>query len=178
MKVLNWYKTVAEIHPFRTKAISGSIIFFLGDVLCQTLEIKKFHERDVYDWKRACLQGSFGFIINPYTHYQFNILVPKLFPANKKYSFIKSVIYSATIGDAIFNLSFFIYMGMMRKKCHRITLSDLPEKFVPVQITNMQVYPLVYLFNFYFIPMNFRVLFDNFASIFWNVYLSYVEHSN
>jgi hypothetical protein len=176
MKAIYWYKNKASANPIRTKAISGSIIFFFGDMLCQSMEIYMFHEREKYDLSRACIQGSFGFIINPYTHYQFNILMPRLFPPKRKYSILKSIVYSVTISDAIFNLCFFLYMGMMRKRCHMITLSDLPEKLIPVQIANMKIYPFITGINFFFIPANFRVMFDNFSSIFWNVYLSYIEH--
>jgi protein Mpv17 len=176
MQAIYWYKTKATVNPIKTKAISGSIIFFLGDIICQSMEVYMFHERESYDLKRACIQGSFGFFMNPYTHYQFNILIPKIFPINRNYSLVKSILYSVTINDAIYNLTFFIYMGMMRKRCHRITLNDLPEKFIPVQIANMKIYPFITGFNFYFIPANFRVLFDNITTIFWNVYLSYVEH--
>jgi hypothetical protein len=178
MNAILWYKSKSAINPLKAKAVSGSVIFFLGDLLCQSLEIHVLKVKENYDFSRACIQGSFGFIINPYTYYQYNIFIPKIFPANRKYSLVKSIAYSVTLNDAIFNLSFFFYMNMLKKKTQRVTLSDLPEKFIPVQLANMKIYPFITGVNFYFIPASFRVLFDNIATIFWNVYLSYVEHQS
>lgn len=62
------------------------------------------------------------------------------------------------------------------KNAKKPTLSDVMEKFITVQIMNMKVWPFLSGFNFYLITGSYRVLFDNFACIFWNIYLSYIEN--
>lgn len=47
------------------------------------------------------------------------------------------------------------------KNAKKTTLSDVMEKFIPVQIMNMKVWPFLSCFNFYLITCSYRVLFDN-----------------
>ena len=54
------------------------------------------------------------------------------------------------------------------KNAKKPTLSDVMEKFIPVQIMNMKVWPFLSGFNFYLITGSYRVLFDNFACIFYH----------
>eukprot|EP00340_Litonotus_pictus_P003609 CAMPEP_0170515424 /NCGR_PEP_ID=MMETSP0209-20121228/1859_1 /TAXON_ID=665100 ORGANISM="Litonotus pictus, Strain P1" /NCGR_SAMPLE_ID=MMETSP0209 /ASSEMBLY_ACC=CAM_ASM_000301 /LENGTH=123 /DNA_ID=CAMNT_0010799907 /DNA_START=267 /DNA_END=635 /DNA_ORIENTATION=- len=103
-----------------------------------------------------------------------------------KYSFILSLIYAVTISDGIFNYAFFIYMHYANSKMKAgeessiwksIKSKDVLEKFIPVQINNVKVWPFLTGFNFYFMPMQYRVLTDNVFCTFWNIYLSYVENN-
>jgi protein Mpv17 len=140
------------------------------------MEIKVFKKDKKIEIKRALKQALFGFMVSPYLHLQYNVIIPKLFPEIKRHSFVKSVAYAILISDAIFNCAFFLYMGYIKNRDFRKAYLELPEKFIPVQMTNIQVFPWLTGFNFYVISPKFRVLFDNFLSIFWNIYLSYVEH--
>jgi protein Mpv17 len=41
--------------------------------------------------------------------------------------------------------------------------------------SNWMVWPFVQVVNFSFVPLDYRVLFVNGLSIFWNCYLSYIS---
>ena len=178
MNIIKWYNLKLDSSPIITKAVSGSIVFFLGDLLCQGMEIKFLKMDTTYDLKRSLKQASFGLIVAPYLHMQYNYIIPKLFHDKVKYSLIKSIIYATTISDGLFNFAFFMYMSLVRKGDINLALKELPDKFIPVQIMNMKVWPFLTGFNFYFMPFQYRVLFDNTLCIFWNIYLSYIEHKN
>jgi hypothetical protein len=176
MKSLSWYKKLQTTSPIKAKALSGSMLFFIGDILCQSVEIHAFNLSDNYDLRRTMLQASFGLFINPYIYYQYNMIIPKLFPIQQKYSLIKSVLYTVTVSDSIYNFSYFGYMNMFQRRKSRKPFRDVKEKFFSAQLANLKIYPFITGINFCLIPINFRVLFDNLAGMFWNIYLTYVEN--
>ena len=179
MQILRLYNTCLEKRPLITKALSGSVVFALGDYLCQKIENQYIFKKPQAstDWRRVLKQTSFGFVVAPYLHLQYNIIVPWLFPETAKYSIIKGVAYAVTISDGIFNFMFFLYMSFINGRTMQDAMKDVPKKFVPVQINNMKIWPFLTGFNFTFVPASYRVLFDNFMCIFWNIYLSYVENT-
>jgi protein Mpv17 len=179
MRIINKYNLALERRPIITKSLTAIIIFGIGDYLCQEMENRILKIGDKINYTRIIKQASFGIIVAPYLHLQFCIIIPKFFPERGKYSFIKSLVYAITISDSLFNYSFFAYMSMANGKTFTQALqsAEVLDKFIPVQIANMQVWPFLTGFNFYFVPMMYRVLFDNFFCIFWNIYLSYVENN-
>jgi hypothetical protein len=178
MKAVRWYNNLLEARPIVTKAWSAGIVFGLGDYLCQQMEVKFLNKGNNFDPYRMIKQASFGIVVAPYIHLQFCKIIPYLFPEHKKFALVKSVTYAVTISDGLFNFSFFAYMSMTAGKTLIETLKlEIPEKFIPVQLVNMQVWPFLTGFNMMVIPIHYRVLFDNFMCIFWNIYLSYVENN-
>ena len=179
MKALHFYNKCLSSRPLLTKAISGCFVFALGDYLCQKVENHYiFHTPNAQiKWKRVLKQASFGFVVAPYLHLQYNILVPWLFPEALRFSTAKAVAYAVTVSDGIFTIVFFSYMNFINGRNMKEALVDVPKKTVPVMINNLKIWPFLTGFNFTFVPFNFRVLFDNGMCIFWNIYLSYVENT-
>jgi hypothetical protein len=180
----NIYDKLLTTKPLTTKCVSAFFIFGLGDYLCQEMENRILKVGKKIDKIRILKQASFGVVVAPYLHLQFCIIIPKLFNESSKYFAVKSTLYAVTISDSLFNFSFFSYMAYLHNKNHReknekkTNMSDVMQKFIPVQIMNMKVWPFLSGFIFYFVPCSYRVLFDNFACIFWNIYLSYVENQD
>ena len=186
MKVITKYNNAVDRNPIITKCLSAAAVFAIGDYLCQEMENRVLKLKDRINWTRVVKQGSFGLVVAPYIHFQFCKVIPYLFPDNKKYSFFFSVLYAATVSDGIFNYAFFIYMhyantkkntGKEPKVMDSIKAREVFDKWVPVQINNVKVWPFMTGFNFYFMPIQLRVLVDNVFCIFWNIYLSYVENN-
>lgn len=179
MKILHFYNLALKQSPLLTKSVSAFFLFSIGDYLCQKFENKfilQNNKKSSIDYKRIIKQGSFGFIVAPYLHLQYCIIIPRLFPESSKFFLFKSTAYAVTVSDGVFNFAFFLYMGMISQRSDDFS-KDIYDKFLPVQMTNMQVYPVITGFNFYMMSPAYRVLFDNFTSIFWNIYLSFVENN-
>ena len=45
-------------------------------------------------------------------------------------------------------------------------------------LVHWRIWPLVHSFNFYFIPLNDRVLIQNLVLVGWSGYLSHLNHAN
>ena len=56
------------------------------------------------------------------------------------------------------------------------TISEFNKKYIPTMIANCKFWPIISTINFTLIPIQYRVLFDNFGSIFWNIYLSFIQN--
>jgi hypothetical protein len=177
---LSWYSNVLVTRPLISKASSAFVIFGLGDYLCQEMELKILKKPGKIDFKRIFKQSLFGVVVAPYLHLQYCKIIPRLFPGENPASVMKSILYAVTVSDGIFNFSYFTFMSLCNqntKTNDSSVMNDIMEKFIPVQMTNMKIWPFLTGFNFYIVPMHFRVLFDNFFCIFWNIYLSYVEYN-
>lgn len=175
MKALSWYIRKLETHPISTKAISSVMIFGLGDILCQKLENYLEEENKIFDYKRFIKQSSYGLIAGPYLHLQFCVIVPYLFPTTAKFHTLKSVIYALTVSDSFYNCGFYLYCDALDGKFFQ--LNTFVEKFIPTQIVNLKVWPVLQYINFSIVPVKFRVLYDNTLSIFWNAYLSWIQNN-
>lgn len=175
MNFLNWYTKMLVEKPYTTKCISSFITFGLGDVICQTFEMKADKSKS-FNWMRAFRQGTFGVLMTPYLHLQFNVIIPKYFPPSAKFSLAKILLYDQTINASVFIFAFFTYLdlccGMEIKESLKNTLVKFPETIV----ANWKLWPMAQIINFTIMPPPYRVFFANIVGLFWNTYLSYVQN--
>lgn len=176
---LNWYTAKLKVAPLRTKMITSFFTFTLGDVICQVIEksLSDKGKSKPFDVKRAVRQGSFGVVMTPYLHVQYNIIIARLFPHPGFKNTIKSVIYDQTVNSVIFLIVFFGYMDYMNGIDFKTSLKNTLIKLPPTLIANWKLWPAAQLVNFSIVPPDYRVLFSNMVGIIWNIYLSYVQNS-
>jgi protein Mpv17 len=175
MNLLRAYDRALTNKPILTKCITSFCTFSLGDLMCQFFE-RKYSDRSHYDWSRVVKQGSFGFLVSPYLHTQFTIIMPYLFPASSRLYLVKNIVYDQAIGAPIFLTLFFGYLDFMSNKSLNESIEELKVKVPPTVIDNWKVWPLLMAINFSIVPIPYRVLFSNFCGMFWTVYLSYVQN--
>jgi protein Mpv17 len=175
MKALQWYSDLLIQKPIITKCITSWITFGTGDLICQYLE-NRGKKSPQYDWIRYLRQASFGFLIAPYLHLQFCVIMPYLFPSSKKNAVIKSVLYDQTLGATIFTSAFFGYLDLTSGKKLEQTYQELKVKLLPTLFDNWKIWPFLMFVNFAFVPMKYRVLYSNIFGMLWVAYLSYVQN--
>lgn len=187
MSIINTYNRLLEEHTLITKTITTIILFGLGDILCQLIEKYYFLSITKINFYRMLKMASTGIVLGPYVHFNMCILIPYFWPdMNNTYDFIVSVAYDVIISGGIFNYVFFLFMFLQsipseeyNKRSIWSIVSDkvLIDKFIEVEINDIKIWPFLVAFNFFFIPMQYRVLVDNFFCIFWNIYLSFIENN-
>jgi hypothetical protein len=72
---------------------------------------------------------------------------------------------------------FFVFLNLVKEpkpSGFSTGITQTKEKLWETLVTNWKIWPFATLTNFYFVPINFQVLFANFVGLFWNMYLSYV----
>jgi hypothetical protein len=74
---VQWYEGHLDAHPIRTKAVTGSILWGIGDVVAQVFPHVSdgSFDRLNYDWMRTGRAVTFGGVIHaPTSHLHFNFL--------------------------------------------------------------------------------------------------------
>lgn len=177
MGFLKWYTKCLESRPIITKMITSFITFSTGDLMCQQIEKAKNKDKK-YDVMRTIKQGSFGFMVTPYLHMQFCIIMPWLFRGKGAANTIKSVVYDQLIGAPIFTSLFFIYLDMNSGKSFNESVKELEKKLMPTLYMNWKIWPTIMFVNFSLVPVQFRVLYANITGMFWSAYLSSAQNSS
>lgn len=180
MNIISWYSNLLSKRPYSTKVITSFIIMGAGDVICQLLENKKAKSNKTINLKRTLKQASFSFLLTPYLHFQYNVIIPKYFAVGS-YKIIKIILYDQTVNAVVCILGFFLYMDFLNREGVFKTSSNQSndqfyEKFKVGLIGNYKIWPLSQVVNFTIIPPHYRVFFANIVGLFWNIYLSYLQN--
>ena len=189
---LDQYSASLSSAPYKTKMMSSGVIGTIGDLLIQQLENygKKESSLDVRRAAVFCLVAAF--YIAPAIHNWFELLnnmainiIPSHFGRVAKAALM--IMFDQTIGAIVVTFGFFYAFeffdsllpgGTPREKSFfAIANNSVRNNFWRTIIGNWTCWPAINFVNFLFIPHKFRVLFSNFAAIFWNMFLSQVANS-
>ena len=175
--------------PFATKIISSALVGGVGDLLIQLLNQKK--GLGAFNFRRwLVFTAVAGFYIAPAIHLWFNYLGYLVLPASLgKFgvAFVQMAL-DQTFGAVIINAGFF-YAFALSDAIFPPNLSKLQNVLVEgtksvrsnmweTLVANWYCWPVINFLNFLVIPLEFRVLFSNFAAVFWNMFLSTIANRN
>uniref|UniRef100_A0A0N5AKP8 Mitochondrial inner membrane protein Mpv17 n=1 Tax=Syphacia muris TaxID=451379 RepID=A0A0N5AKP8_9BILA len=171
------------------RAIEGAlcrdgVLAGAGDAISQVIIERR--QRRNYDWIRTLrFAGIMSCLMAPSLYHWFKFLDSfrgSLYP-------IKRVLIDQVFGAPVFTLSFLTSIKLMEGLPMDGVIVEARQKFWPILATNYKVklflllllcffvWPLVQLFNFYAIPLQYRIIFAQTVGIFWNAYLAYVTQS-
>ena len=71
----------------------------------------------------------------------------------------------------VFTINTFIDGGNINDAMNR-----LKSEFIETYTANLTIWPIVILFNFWMVPLEYRVLVNNGVGVLWNAYLSHQTH--
>ena len=188
MGFVKWYTRMLKEKPFLTKSISSFLALGSGDLLCQFLEInyfRKFTDIDSaenvnltqeYNYKRALKQSTFGFVMSPYLHLNYNIIIPYLFPGSGITNLVKSVAYNQCVHSMFCTMVFFTYIDFLNGVEFKKSLNNAIYKVPFTVIANFKVWIPAQMINLSIMPLEYRVLFTNMVGVIWGCYLSYSQN--
>ena len=197
MGFVKWYTRMLKEKPIPTKSTSSFITLGSGDLLCQYLEINYFHklkekintpqndkedfEKNMkltkeFNFKRTLKQATFGFFITPFLHFNYNIVIPYLFPRNGFKNLVKSIIFNQSVSSPFCTLVFFTYIDFLNGVEINKGFSNAVFKLPHTVAANLKCWVPAQMINLSIMPLEYRVLFTNFVSIFWSSYLSYSQN--
>lgn len=78
------------------------------------------------------------------------------------------------IGAPVYVAMIFIVLGFLEGKSYDEVLTEIKVKGWDVYVANLIVWPAAQFINFYFLPPQYRVLYINFVTLLFDVYLSFV----
>lgn len=143
-----------------------------------------------HDWERTLHVGITGFTFSgPITHFWYQLLerfVALLGVENCSDEGVGAattvllckLVLDALVFSPLAVAGYFCWRSVLEHKIgHRFSNipTKLKEKWASALVASWSFWPLANIFNFSFVPLEYRVLYNNSLSIIWNAYLSNVN---
>jgi hypothetical protein len=194
MGLLDKYNNLLETHMMPTKIVTSGVINGLGDILCQLLD-GALKDGKEFDFRRLFIFSLVGgFYFGPMIHYWFEFLnnISPFLPANGAIKAGVQLILDQTVGAVAVIGTFFYFnevlqhlippstkapelslVGSIIKNGNYAFKNTLPETL----LANWRYWPIVNFFNFRYVPIQYRLLVSNVASVMWSIVLSKIAMS-
>ncbi|XP_060810979.1 mpv17-like protein 2 [Bombus pascuorum] len=148
----------------------------IGDVLEQHYEILK-NEWDKWSINRTRNMALSGMSIGIVCHYWYKYLDNRL-PGRTIAIVLKKVVIDQLVCSPLCITMFFLTLGILEKSTWTELKGEIIKKAHRLYIAEWVIWPPAQIFNFYFLPNRYRVLYDNTISLGYDVYTSHVKHDN
>ncbi|KZV77614.1 hypothetical protein PENSPDRAFT_679158 [Peniophora sp. CONT] len=180
------YQRSFETHPHFTLAIAGGTLTALGDVVAQTSQRLLADEKDrhphEYDVLRTTRFFLFGAGVSPVIG-RWNKFLEARFPlrlingsgqaGRVSFRALAKRVAADQIIMAPIGLTLFLgSMGIMEGRDRSHIAEKFRQLYWPALKTNWQVWPAAQFMNFRFMPLPYRVPFQQTCGVFWTLYLS------
>lgn len=188
------YNLSLEKRPFLTQIATAGALYATGDALCQYLMIKKSESdekkgkdtskdhRDFDIW-RTIRFGVYGFCISGPLSYLWYKSLDKFIrvPLNaSKMQMIKVSIHKVLWDELVFGpatlVVFFVGMSLLEGKTLLNSYEKCKKEFMTTLIADLIVWPGAQFINFLFLPTHYRILYISSLNLFWNAFLSNMQH--
>ncbi|XP_031772369.1 mpv17-like protein 2 isoform X1 [Apis florea] len=147
-----------------------------GDVLEQYYEILK-GEWDKWNINRTRNMAISGMSIGIVCHYWYKYLDAKL-PGRTINIVLKKVFIDQLVCSPLCIIMFFLTLGLLEKSKWSDLKNEIIKKAYRLYIAEWVIWPPAQIFNFYFLPTRYRILYDNTISLGYDVYTSHVKYDN
>ncbi|CAL5431509.1 unnamed protein product [Camellia sinensis] len=172
--LLSWYLTLLEKDPVLTKAVTSAFLTFIGDLICQSLQVfASSKEETVLDN---------GFELDC-------VMIDQVPSLDLKRTFLFTLLGLVLVGPTLhfwyLSLSKLVTLPGASGAFLRLLLDQgRPSQVVPklqqewfsAVLANWQLWIPFQFLNFRFVPQQFQVLAANVIALVWNVILSYKAH--
>lgn len=162
-----------------TNIISSGVLMSIGDLMSQEIEYRNGTSTITkrYDWKRNAKMFIVGAAQGPLHHYFYGWLDRAYLGATIKTTTIK-ILYDQLIMSPVCIAAFFYTAGWLDGKDTSGCTDEFQSKFKIVYITDWLVWPGAQFINFYYLAPKYRVIYVNFVTMLYNVFLSYIKHED
>lgn len=178
--IIKQYAIFLDKYPKMTNAIMTGSLFGIGDLIAQ-LGFPSHGINDSYksyDFTRTLRAFSYGALIFSFIGDKwYRILnkhvVIRNMPVNHWTNTILKVSCDQIIFAPISIPFYFSVITFMEGKDGNTIRTKIKDNWWTTLLANWKIWPIFQLFNFYFVPVQHRLLAVNLIAIFWNAYLSY-----
>lgn len=194
--VWKWYQNSLSVRPIVTKTTSAGFIFFFSDLATQEISRREDGDASPVDFHRALSGGGFGVFGTVYLHYWWGflerVMEARLPVARRKFAnMLVKVAIDQGLSAPFYCHNYYFFTNFLRPKVKgtmkkpselsyaeraQIASARAREMVLPTMIVGWKIWPAIIGFNFYFVPMQNRVLVQNLALCVWSGYLSHLNH--
>ncbi|KAF4753923.1 hypothetical protein FOZ62_024657, partial [Perkinsus olseni] len=170
----NWYATH---RPYRTNILSGGVLGFIGDQICQRV-IET--EDEGVGWRRsfamttfcAYYQGGVDTLIYALYHRMRIPFRASAFGRGMMISLFDNLIHV----PLLYTPAFYVTLGLLQQHTIEETMDTMRREYLPTITLCWGMWIPLQLINFTLVPLRYQVPFVNVSCLLWNVCLDYVAH--
>ncbi|XP_057308553.1 protein Mpv17-like [Hydractinia symbiolongicarpus] len=171
-----YYIKAISTHPWKTTALATGLLCGTGDIIAQ--QVVERHGIYSHDTRRTTKLFAMGlFFIGPGLR-SWYVVLDRLVIGTSSSVVIKKVLLDQGIWAPTFIAAFFTVSDVIDGKSFGDIRRRLQHSYIPALQANYMLWPWVQLANFYFIPVQHRVIVVNFVALFWNTYLAWAVNKN
>jgi protein Mpv17 len=176
-------------NPLATKASMAAVIFFSSDSSTQYI-MKEKDEDFKWNASRSLSGASFGIVATTWLHFWWGFLetaVGKRIPiaTHRLANTLTKVFFDQVIGAPCYIYTYYVMTNFLESlpsgKDPRISWKENNDKaremLMPTMRQHWTLWPAVHSFNFYFVPLQHRVLLQNTILVGWSGYLSHLNNT-
>jgi protein Mpv17 len=168
MGVWNSYSSVLHQNPISTKAVTSASVYAIGDLIAQRTEGKAMGELDRMRALRSLLTGLIGH--GPLSHLWYNFsenLFDNVLHWTAWWSVIPKVALDQGFWSPIWNNTYLLLLGLMKRESLSSIWEDVKRTTIPLVVSGLKLMPLTHCVTYGLIPVENRLLWDDFVEIFW-----------
>lgn len=167
-------------HLLATNTVSSGILLAMGDGVSQYIECgldrsTKIDRHVKFNWDRNFKMFCVGALGGPLHHYFYLWLDIKYPGATLRTTTIK-ILYDQFVMAPLCIVLFFYSAGWMYGQSNENCWNELKSKIAVILLADWAFWPATQFINFYYLHPKYRVLYVNFATMLYNVFLSYMKH--
>jgi len=152
-----------------TNTLSSGGLLVLGDFIQQKAE------GSVHDNGRSMRMLAVGLSQGPPHHYWYAALDAKL-PGKTAGIIGKKILADQLFAAPFFAVTFIVFAALLEGRSLAQAWREFVEKFPTIYLFDWVIWPPSQALNFLFVPPKFRVLYVNFVTVLWDIFLSYIKH--
>ncbi|KOX78146.1 Protein Mpv17 [Melipona quadrifasciata] len=171
LNVIKIYRRLLTKYPLLTQATQAGTLMALGDQIAQNL-IERRKIKDL-DFVRTAQFGCIGFFLTgPVTRTWYGIL-DKHIGSKGGIVVLKKVSCDQLLFAPAFLIVLLSAIGILQGNDLEQLKKKLYGEYPDILKNNYKLWPMVQLFNFYFVPLQYQVLVVQLVALLWNTYISY-----
>ncbi|TMW43094.1 hypothetical protein DOY81_011823 [Sarcophaga bullata] len=180
------WKTVTKTHAVRVikkfhhKAFSDKYLLLTNVTISLGLSSagdKYCGEIEKWDPKRTSHMAVSGMTVGVICHYWYQFLDARL-PGRSIQMVVKKILLDQFICSPVYISAFFVTLGILERKSKEEVLEEMKEKAWKLYAAEWMIWPVAQFVNFYWLPLKYRIFYDNMISLGYDVYTSQVKHAS
>ncbi|XP_068199506.1 protein Mpv17 isoform X2 [Antennarius striatus] len=165
------YKTLMTKYPWTVQIVTAGSLVGVGDVAAQQLiERRGLAHHNI---ERTAKMMSIGFFfVGPVLGGWYNVL-DRLVVGGTKTSALKKMLMDQLCFTPGFLASFLCISGALNGLTVEENTNKLKRDYMDALLSNYSLWPAIQIVNFYFIPLQYRLVLVQIVAIGWNSYLTW-----
>lgn len=161
------YTKVLSSNPICTKACTSGAVYAIGDLIAQRTE----GGVDDIDQMRVARSMMAGFIGHgPMSHFWYiacDGFFENVLHMTDWWSFIPKIVVDQSFWGPIWNNSYIILLGLMKRESMEKMVSDVKTSTIPLVLSGLKLWPLAHVITYGLIPTENRLLWVDLVEILW-----------